>query len=113
MWSLYSEVKFFQQPADYKGKKVAQTNSIKTTRDAEQSVQNDMNELLFLRDQVAELQKKLVEQEEALKSAKSLSNQITETYASVDDLRRQLAEKDSLIKSTNTQLYNAKVCSQL
>lgn len=98
-----------RQPADHKSKKVSQASSIKTTRDAEESAQNNMNELLFLRDQVSELQKKLMEKEEALKSAESLSNQVHETYASVDDLRRQLTEKDSLIKSTNVQLCNAKI----
>ncbi|XP_020590445.1 uncharacterized protein LOC110031539 isoform X2 [Phalaenopsis equestris] len=98
-----------RQGADYKSKKVAQTNSIKTTRDAEESVQNDINELLFLRDQVAELQKKLIEKEEALKSAESLTNQVNETHASVGELRRQVVEKDALIKSTNVQLHNAKI----
>ncbi|KAL0916481.1 hypothetical protein M5K25_014001 [Dendrobium thyrsiflorum] len=98
-----------KRAADYKSKKLAQTDSIKKTRDAEESVQNDMNELLFLRDQVAEQQKKLIEKEEALKSAESLTNQVNETYASVGDLRRQVVEKDALIKSTNAQLYNAKI----
>lgn len=98
-----------KRAADYKSKKVAQTNSLKTTTDAEESVQNDMNELLFLRDQVAELQKKLIEKDEALKSAESLTSQVDETYASVGDLRRQVFEKDGLIKSTNAQLYNAKI----
>ncbi|XP_020691695.1 protein MICROTUBULE BINDING PROTEIN 2C isoform X1 [Dendrobium catenatum] len=98
-----------RQASDYKSKKVAQTDSIKKTRDAEESVQNDLNELLFLRDQVAELQKKLIEKEEALKSAENLTNQVNETYASVGDLRRQVVEKDALIKSTNAQLYNAKI----
>lgn len=98
-----------KKSTDHRGKKGAQTNSIKTLRDVEENAQNNLNELMLLQDQVAQLQKKLLEKEEALKSAESLANQVNETYASVNDLKRQVSEKDVLIKSTTAQLYNAKV----
>ncbi|KAK8969487.1 hypothetical protein KSP40_PGU019371 [Platanthera guangdongensis] len=98
-----------KRAADHRSRNVAQSNSVKTQRDAEESFQNDMNELLLLRDQVAELERKLLEKEEALKSAESLASQLNETCASVSELRSQVSQKDALIKSTSVQLYNAKV----
>ena len=65
--------------------------------------------MIKLLQDVNELQKKLSEKEEALKSADDLLNQMSSAYASLEDLRSQVAEKDSLVKSSNLELYNVKV----
>lgn len=65
--------------------------------------------MIKLLQDVNELQKKLSEKEEALKSAEDLLNQMSTAYASLEDLRSQVAEKDSLVKSSNLELYNVKV----
>ena len=47
--------------------------------------------------------------EEALKSAEDSVKQMTAAYASINELKHRLAEKETLIKSANSELYNAKV----
>ncbi|XP_015693742.1 protein MICROTUBULE BINDING PROTEIN 2C [Oryza brachyantha] len=69
----------------------------------------DKDEIVLLRDQIEELQKTLLEKEEALKSAESSVSEMNALYSTVDELRRQVAEKEALIKSTNSQLHNAKI----
>ncbi|KAJ6814318.1 uncharacterized protein M6B38_116215 [Iris pallida] len=76
---------------------------------AEEDHLKERHELTMLRQQVNDLQKKLLEKEEALKYAKESLNQMNASYASVDELRHLISEKESLIKSTNSQLYNAKI----
>ncbi|XP_042445613.1 protein MICROTUBULE BINDING PROTEIN 2C-like isoform X3 [Zingiber officinale] len=66
-------------------------------------------ELNVLREQINDLQRKILEKDEALKSAESEINQMKAAYISIDELRIQIAEKDSMVKSINSQLSNAKV----
>lgn len=72
----------------------------------------DKDEIVLLREQIEELQKTLLEKEEALKSAESLVGEMNTLYSTVDELRRQVADKEGLIKSINSQLHNAKVSQQ-
>lgn len=117
----------FRKVTDPSGRKTSRSNSAKKRRDigdngnlesatddfsifsstaAPGNIQKDREELAKLREQVDDLQKKLLEKDEALKSAENLMNQ---TNTSLDDLRHQVVDQDSLIKSTNSQLYNAKI----
>lgn len=66
-------------------------------------------ELRALRDQVADLQRKLSEKDELLKSAEISKGQMTSEIAKLDELTRQVSEKDSVAKSTQQQLSDAKV----
>ncbi|XP_010943295.1 protein MICROTUBULE BINDING PROTEIN 2C isoform X1 [Elaeis guineensis] len=74
-----------------------------------ENVQKEREELTMLREQVSELHKKLSEKDEELKSAENSIIQMNAVNATLDELRRQVAEKDSMIRSTNSQLYNAKI----
>lgn len=69
----------------------------------------DREELISLRDQVEDLQRKLSEKDELLKSAEMLQSQMTSTLAKLDELEHQVIEKDSVVKSTQLQLSDAKV----
>ncbi|XP_008647284.1 TMV-MP30 binding protein 2C isoform X2 [Zea mays] len=62
-----------------------------------------------LREQVDYLQKKLLEKEEALRSAESLVTEMNAAYATIDELRRLVSDKEALIRSTNSQLHDAKI----
>lgn len=73
----------------------------------------DKDEIVLLREQVDELQKQLVEKEEALRSAKSTVSEMNVVHSTVDGLKRQVAEKEALIKYANSQLHNAKVNCRL
>ncbi|KAG9448550.1 hypothetical protein H6P81_008515 [Aristolochia fimbriata] len=72
------------------------------------TTQKDGDELLTLREQVDDLQKKLSEKDERLKSAESTINQMNQVHKKLEELKRQLAEKDASIKSANLQLSDAK-----
>nr|CAB3470318.1 unnamed protein product [Digitaria exilis] len=67
------------------------------------------DEVAVLREQIDELQKKLLEKEEALRAAESSVNEMNAAYVTIDELRRQVAEKEALIRSTNSQLHDAKI----
>lgn len=69
----------------------------------------DREELDSLRGQVEDLQRKLSEKDELLKSAEATKNQMTAVHSRLDELNHQATEKDSLIKSTQLQLSDAKV----
>ncbi|CAL9111054.1 unnamed protein product [Musa textilis] len=69
----------------------------------------DREELSILREQVNDLQRKILEKDEALKSAEIEINQMKAACVSIDELKFQIAEKDSLAKSINSQLNNAKI----
>ena len=70
---------------------------------------DDREELDLLKGQVEDLQRKLLEKEESLKSADVLKNQMNAIRAELDNLKLQTSEKDSLIKTTQRQLSDAKV----
>ncbi|KAK3132201.1 hypothetical protein QOZ80_6AG0517390 [Eleusine coracana subsp. coracana] len=67
------------------------------------------DEMAVLHEQIDELQKKLLEKEEGLRSAESLVSEMNEAYSTIDVLRRQVADKESLIRSINSQLQDAKI----
>ena len=71
--------------------------------------EKDREELIALREQVEELQRKLLEKDELLKSAEISKTQMNSVHAKLEELKLQAAEKDSLIKSTHLQLSDAKV----
>ncbi|KAL4282655.1 hypothetical protein GQ457_16G031410 [Hibiscus cannabinus] len=81
--------------------------SIFSSRDLIAEKENE--ELIVLREQVEDLQKRLLEKEELLKSAEISKNQINDVQAELDQLNRRAAEKDSLIKSIQLQLSDAKI----
>ncbi|KAJ1259002.1 hypothetical protein BS78_10G119700 [Paspalum vaginatum] len=67
------------------------------------------DEVAVLREQIDDLQKKLLEKEEALRSVESSVNEMNAAYTNIDELRRLVAEKDALIRSFNSQLHDAKI----
>ncbi|PSS08017.1 Spindle assembly abnormal protein [Actinidia chinensis var. chinensis] len=71
--------------------------------------EKDREELIALREQVEELQRKLLEKDELLKSAEISKTQMNLVHAKLEELKLQAAEKDSLIKSTHLQLSDAKI----
>ena len=71
--------------------------------------EKEIEELGKLRDQVEDLQKKLSEKDELLKSAENSVTQMNAIHEKFDEVKRQAAEKDSLLKSTQLQLSDAKV----
>ncbi|KAF5734635.1 hypothetical protein HS088_TW15G00127 [Tripterygium wilfordii] len=71
--------------------------------------EKDQDELVALREQVEDLQRKLLEKDELLKSAEISKNQMNDVQKRLDELKHLAAEKDSLIKSTQVQLSDAKI----
>ncbi|GLJ18235.1 hypothetical protein SUGI_0322510 [Cryptomeria japonica] len=69
--------------------------------------ENNMD-LLRLQSQIEELQKKLAEKEELLKSTESSAIQIEMMQVKLEELQQQNQEKDSLIKSAHLQLCHKK-----
>lgn len=67
------------------------------------------DEVAVLREQIEDLQKKLLEKEEALRSAESSVSEMNAAYATIDELRRLVTDKEALIRFTNSQLHDAKV----
>ncbi|CAK7335171.1 unnamed protein product [Dovyalis caffra] len=72
-------------------------------------MEKDAEELVALREQVKDLQRKLLEKDELLKSAEVSNNQMNAVCAKFDEMKLQVAEKESLIKSTQLKLSNAKI----
>ncbi|CAG7911719.1 unnamed protein product [Brassica rapa] len=70
----------------------------------------EKDELTRLREQVSELQTKLSEKEEVLKSVEiSKKNQLNEIQMKLEETRRLVAERDTLIKSMQLQLSDTKI----
>ncbi|CAH8312775.1 unnamed protein product [Eruca vesicaria subsp. sativa] len=70
----------------------------------------EKDELTRLREQVNDLQTKLLEKEEVLKSVEmSKRNQVNEIQEKLEETRRLVAEKDTLIKSMQLQLSDTKI----
>ncbi|XP_039035670.1 protein MICROTUBULE BINDING PROTEIN 2C-like [Hibiscus syriacus] len=65
--------------------------------------------LISLREQLEDLQRKLFEKDELLKSAEISKNEINKTHTELDRLKRHAVEKDSLTKSIQMQLSDAKI----
>lgn len=71
--------------------------------------EKEIEELVALREQVEDLQRKILEKDELLKSVEGSKSQVNAVHLKLDELKRQAAEKESLIKSTQLQLSDAKV----
>ncbi|CAN7036349.1 unnamed protein product [Brassica oleracea var. botrytis] len=70
----------------------------------------DKDELTRLREQVNDLQTKLSEKEEVLKSVEiSKKNQLNEIQMKLEETRGLVAERDTLIKSMQIQLSDTKI----
>lgn len=64
---------------------------------------------MILKEQVGDLQGKLLEKDELLKSAENSKNQMNDLKTKFDELMRQASEKDTLLKSAQHQLSDTKV----
>uniref|UniRef100_A0A7N2MQT0 Uncharacterized protein n=1 Tax=Quercus lobata TaxID=97700 RepID=A0A7N2MQT0_QUELO len=73
------------------------------------AAEKDREELVMLKEQVEDLQKKISEKDELLKSAEISKNQMNAVQVKLDELKHQAEEKDSLIKSTQRKLSDAKL----
>ncbi|CAA6670690.1 unnamed protein product [Spirodela intermedia] len=106
-----------------KNRKTAQSVSTKSQREtsdnsssnssvemmAQEDIRRDRAELISLKEQVADLQNKLLEKDEALKSMEDSLNHMNSVRAIVDELKHQVEEKDSMIKSAISQLSSLKI----
>lgn len=63
----------------------------------------------MLKEQVEELQRKLLEKDELLRSAENTRDQLNAFSAKLDELKHQASEKDTLLRFTQQQLSDAKV----
>ncbi|GLT44096.1 hypothetical protein SLA2020_180120 [Shorea laevis] len=73
------------------------------------ATENEDEELAALKEQLEDLQNKLVEKDELLKSAEISKKEVNDIHVKFDELRHQTAEKDSLVKSIQLQLSDAKI----
>ncbi|KAK3130323.1 hypothetical protein QOZ80_6BG0491890 [Eleusine coracana subsp. coracana] len=91
--------------------KVARTTRATPTKKRPQvdQAQKRREELAALQEQLSGLQKKLLEKDEALRSAENLIGRISAANEAVEELRGQLSEKESLIESTGSELHGAKI----
>ncbi|KAL1334258.1 hypothetical protein HN51_063180 [Arachis hypogaea] len=71
--------------------------------------EKDSEELVILKEQVEELQRKLQEKDDLLRSAENTREQLNAFNANLDELKSQASEKDSLLKYTQQQLSDAKI----
>ncbi|KAI5313822.1 hypothetical protein L3X38_042998 [Prunus dulcis] len=69
----------------------------------------EQEELDTLRGQVGDLQRKVSEEEELLKSSKISKDQMKAIQAKLDEMKHQVSEKDALIKAAKLQLSDAKL----
>ncbi|XP_027332745.1 protein MICROTUBULE BINDING PROTEIN 2C isoform X2 [Abrus precatorius] len=71
--------------------------------------EKDREELAIFKEQVEELQRKLLEKDELLKSAENSRDQVNTFNVKLDELKHQASEKDTLLKYTQQQLSDAKI----
>ncbi|KAK2393113.1 hypothetical protein P8452_15187 [Trifolium repens] len=125
---------FFKKAVDSKGRNVAQSipdtkisdEGVKeqakngnNTSDADDSFsmfsgraftsEKDTEELATLKEKMEELQLKLTEKDELLKSAENLRDQMNAASAKLDEMKHQVSEKDGSLKYTQQQLSDAKI----
>ncbi|CAL1389555.1 unnamed protein product [Linum trigynum] len=70
---------------------------------------SNTDELITLREQVEDLQKKLSEKDELAKSLEISESQNDAIQAELNELKQQVSEKESLIRSHQVQLSDAKI----
>lgn len=73
------------------------------------NLKKEREELILLQGQVSEMEKKLVEKEEALKLAHNSIDQMSTVSDALEDVRRQLDEKEFMVISASSELNEAKV----
>ncbi|KAJ1702412.1 hypothetical protein LUZ63_002191 [Rhynchospora breviuscula] len=76
---------------------------------AVRNLKKEREELGLLQGQVNELEKKLVEKEEALKLAQNSIEQMCTVNEALEDVRRQLEEKELMVVSASSELNDAKI----
>ncbi|CAM0951841.1 unnamed protein product [Alopecurus aequalis] len=86
----------------------ARTTPAKRRQQLDQA-QKQREELAALQEQLSGLQGKLLEKDEALRSAENLIGRISEANVAVDELRNQLSDKESLVESTGSELQDTKI----
>ncbi|OVA16903.1 hypothetical protein BVC80_9049g33 [Macleaya cordata] len=94
---------------DKKKSKNAQNNELSTFKSKASAMQKDREELITLQERVENLQKRLLEKDELLKSAQISMNQMAALSTDVEEMKNQVLEKDSLIESTHLKLSDAKI----
>jgi predicted nuclease with TOPRIM domain len=75
--------------------------------------EKDIEELATLKEQIGDLQLKLREKDELLKSAENLRDQMNAVNAKLDEMKHHVSEKDGSLKYTQQQLSDAKVLISL
>lgn len=112
--------------AEEKGKNGGQTVPRKKHRDHAEKDQNNTDglsmissrssltekereELMVLREQVGDLQNKLSEKDELLKSMEILKSEMASVLAEVNELKEEATARESLLKSTQLQLSDTKI----
>ncbi|KAK1631667.1 hypothetical protein QYE76_005982 [Lolium multiflorum] len=97
-------------------KKVPEPKVVKPTRTTPakrrqqlDQAQKQREELAALQEQLSGLQGKLLEKDDALRSAENLIGRISAANAAVDELRSQLSDKESLVESTGSELQDTKI----
>ncbi|KAJ4792835.1 TMV-MP30 binding protein 2C [Rhynchospora pubera] len=80
-----------------------------STSNGNENVKKYEEEIVKLREQIENLQQKLLEKDEALRTAQSSVDEMSSIYVTLNNLRHVVGEKDALIQSTNSQLNNAKM----
>lgn len=76
---------------------------------AARNLKKEREELALLQGQVSEMEKKLVEKEEALKLAHNSIDQMSTVSDALENVRRQLEEKEFMVISASSELNEAKV----
>ncbi|XP_054804482.1 protein MICROTUBULE BINDING PROTEIN 2C isoform X2 [Prosopis cineraria] len=85
------------------------TDNLPTFSSRASTSEKEREELFILKEQVEDLQRKLLEKDELLKSAENSRIQVNDLKIKLDELMRQALEKDSLLKSTQRQLSDTKI----
>jgi hypothetical protein len=73
------------------------------------NLRKEREELALLHGQVDELERKLVEKEEALKLAQNSIDQMSTVNEALEDVKHQLGEKELMVMSASSELNEAKV----
>lgn len=94
---------------DQEGNDDVMNNSREDDENAKALAGAEKEEMSRLREQVNDLQTKLSEKEEVLKSMEMSKNQVNEIQEKLEATNRLVAEKDMLIKSMQLQLSDTKV----
>lgn len=126
-----SRESLYKKTSETKGRNAGQSTATKKHRDQNKNVgsnqdgcaenfsmlsssrssltEKDREEFMSLREQVEDLQKKLLEKDELLKEADILKNEMTTAYDELDEMKKDISEKDFSLRSTQVLLSDAQV----